>query len=169
VNLTNKSKAILIALIIVVGVGMFFVGQEVLAQEVVVTEINMAVDPGLSDVTVSAGAHRARVDIGALRRGYDVKETSGENLGAEVSFSNNMTIYVDGVLVFNRTMTFEKGTLPTTVTVYTPSEDVKPGANMTIVIDIELEVTLPTPEDTLPVPHTVTQTIHKEIIVPVED
>lgn len=169
-NLTiSKTKAILIALIAILGVSMFLVGQEVLAQEVVVTEISMVVDPEilLDDVDVSAEAYHARVDIGALGRGYDIEETSGDNLSAEVYFSNNMTIYVDGDLVFNRTMVFEEGTWPATVTVYTPLEDVKPGANMTIVIDIELKVTLLTPEDTLPVPNTITQTVHREITVPV--
>ena len=166
-NLTSKTKAGLIALIIIVGVGMYFVGQEVLAQEVVVTEISMAVDPGLplSDVDVSAEAYRARVDRGAVGRGYDVDETSGDNLGAEVYFSNNMTIYVDGDLVFNRTMVFEKGTWPRTIEVYTSLEDIEPSANMTITIDIKIEVTLPEGAG----PGTITQTIQREITVPVEE
>lgn len=167
--MNKKTKAILITLIIILGITMFFVGQQVLAQEVVVTEISIAVNPLGSpindvDVSLEAEAHRVRVDRGALGRGYDIMETSGDNLaGAEVYFSNNMTIYnATGDVVFNRTMVFEKGA-DRTIKVYAPLEDVEPGTEMTIVIDIELEVTLPSGA----VPGTITQTIHKEITVPV--
>ena len=168
--MSKRTKAILIPLIIILGVTMFLVGQQVLAQEAVVTEISIAVDPlgsPMSDVDVSleAEAHRARVDIGALGRGYDMKQTSGDNLaGAEVYFSNNMTIIntATGEVLFNRTIVFEKGA-DRTIEVYVPSEDVEPGTEMTIVIDIELEVTLPSGA----VPGTITRTIHKEITVPV--
>lgn len=169
-NLTiTKTKAILIALIAILGITMFFVGQQVLAQEVVVTEISIAVDPLGSpisnvDISLEAKAYRARVDRGALGRGYDIIETSEDNIaGAEVYFSNNMTIYnATGHVIFNRTMVFEKGA-DRTIEVYAPLEDVESGTEMTIVIDIELEVTLPSGA----VPGTITQTIHKEITVPV--
>lgn len=170
-NLTGKTKAILIALIIIVGVGMFFVGQEALSQEVVVTEISMAVNPVGSpvsnvDVPLEAEAYRARVDRGALGRGCDTKEASGDNIpGAEVHFSNNMTIYnATGHVVFNRTMTFEKG-VDRTIKVYAPLEEVEPGTEITIVIDIEVDVTLPAGA----VPGTITITIHREITVQVQE
>lgn len=171
-NFTSKTKAILIVLIIIVGVGMFFVGQEALAQEAAVTEISMEVDPmGVPmsnvDVSFAAEAYRARVDRGALGRGYDIKETSGDNIpGAEVHFSNNMTITntATGEVLFNRTMTFEKGA-DRVIKVYAPLEDLEPGTEITIVIDIELEVTLPTGA----VPGTITQTIHWEITVQVQE
>ena len=165
-NFTSKTKAILIALIIIVGVGMFFVGQEVLAQEVVVTEISMAVNPVGSpiyvDVSFEAEAYRTRVDRGALGRGYDIKETSGDNIpGAEVHFSNNMTIYADGVLVFNRTMVFEKGA-DRTIEVYASLEDVEPGTELTITIEIEIRIDLPTGGS-------ITRTVEREIVTQVEE
>lgn len=167
-NFTSKTKAILIALIVIVGVGMFFVGQEVLAEEVVVTEISMAVDPvGIPmsnvDVSFEAEAYRARVYRGALGRGYDIRETSGDNLaGAEVYFSNNMTIYnATGHAVFNRTIVFEKGA-DRTIEVYAPLEDLEPGTEMRIVIDIEIEITLPTGAS-------ITRSVHKDFTVPVEE
>jgi len=174
----RKAIGILIALIIAAGVGMFLFGQEVLGQEAVVAELNMNVSPvassPLSDISISveARAYRARVSVSAMRRGLDVAEVSKDKIaeyGASVQFEKNITIYnATGDIVFQHVLSFSKG-VDREFTIYLPTSEVKPGANMTIVIDIELELTLPTPGDTLPVPGTIKRTVHEEIIVPVEE
>jgi len=173
VNLTlSKSKPLLLALIAVLGVSMFLIGQDVLAQDVVITEIGMGfgleIPQREANVSFEAEAYSARIYIGALERGCDVRETSGDkHPSAQVYFSNNMTIYnATGHVIFNRTMIFRKGA-DRTIMVYAPLEDVEPGTSMTIVMDIDLRITLPTPEDTPSIKNTITKTIHKEITVPV--
>lgn len=167
VNLAiNKTKTVLMALIVIAGAFTFLVGQEALGQEVVVTEIRMTVDPSgipVSDVDVSfdAETHRARVYKGAIEREYYIKETSGDNIAdAEVSFRNKMRIYnaTEGV-VFDRTIVFERG-LDRTIKVYVPSKYFEPGTEMKIIIDIEMEITFLTGKS-------ITRDFHKDFFVPV--
>ncbi len=172
-NITpSKAKPLLVALIAVLGASMFLIGQDVLAQEVVVTDTRMEIGLGIAQeeahVSFEADAHLSKVYIGALARGYDHAETSEDNLrDAEVYFSINMTIYnAIGHVLFNRTMMFEKGA-GRTISVYTPLEDVELGTSMTIVVDMELEITRMTPEGDPPAKNTITKTIHEEITVPV--
>jgi len=168
----GKVIGILAVLIIVAGVGMFFFGQEVLAQEVVVAELNMSVSPiassPLSDISVSveAKAYRSRVSVSAMRRGYDVAEVSEDKIagyGATVEFQKNVTIYnATGHMVFQNVLSFTKGA-DRKFTIYLPPEEAKQGSELTIVVDIKIKLTLPTPQGAPSVPNVITRTIHKEM------
>lgn len=164
----SKTKALIIALIVIGGVFAFFVGQEVLAEDVVVTKVSLEVSPlgapvsGV-DVSVDAEAHRARVYKSTLSRGFEVKEVSGDEIvGATVYFSNNMTIKnATGHVIFNRTMVFEKGA-DKVIEVYAPLGDAELGTELAITIEIEIRIDLPTGGS-------ITRTVEREIVTQVED
>jgi len=174
----GKVIGILAVLIIVAGVGMFLFGQEVLGQEAVVAELNMNVSPvassPLSDISISveARAYRSRVSASAMRRGYDVAEASKDRIaeyGASVQFEKNITIYnATGHIVFQHILSFTKGA-DRKFTIYLPTDEVKPGTELKIVVDIEIKLTLPTPQGAPQVPTMITRTIHKEILAPVQE
>lgn len=164
----SKTKGLIIALIVVVGVFAFFVGQEVLAEDVVVAKVNVDISPlgspvNAVDVSVDAEAHRARVYKSTLSKGFEVKEAAVDEIAAAtVYFSNNMTIKnATGDVIFSRTIVSEESA-DKVIEVYAPLEDAEPGTALTITIEIEIRIDLPTGDS-------ITRTVEREIVTQVEE
>jgi len=165
--------------------GREYIDTQLLGQEAVVVELTVRYMPITSspisdlEIEVEAEAHRARISRGvdltldAKHKAYSIREVSGDRVaeyGAQVHFTKKITIInATGDVIFERTLELEKGA-DMVITIYGTTDELKPGTDITIIVDISMSLTLPVPENVPEqAPRTIERTIHREITTQIED
>jgi uncharacterized protein YxeA len=159
-------KILGIILIVIVALGVWYMflggreyietgllGQDAVAVEIKTTHTAVESSP-LKDVTVDVQvkAYKTRVQrnlnlkLGPTEKEYRYKEISEDKMPdyvTQVNFTKTIAIYnATGDLIFQRTMTFTKGT-DKIITIYGTVEELKPGTTIKIVITIYIKIDLP--------------------------
>ncbi|MDH5771025.1 MAG: hypothetical protein OEZ25_07050, partial [Candidatus Bathyarchaeota archaeon] len=130
------------------------------------------------EIEVGAEAHRAKVPrdvdltLDATHKAYDIREVSGDKAaehGAQVHFTKKITmINAAGDVIFERTLEFEKG-VDMVITIYGTTDELEPGTDVTVVLDVTMSLTLPIPEHVPEqAPRTIERTIHREMTTHIE-
>ncbi|RLI09597.1 hypothetical protein DRO32_00305 [Candidatus Bathyarchaeota archaeon] len=177
---SRAALAIAVLLLLAAGIGVWFIGlggreffeKALFGEEAIRVELSFTYEPvassPLTDVKVHISVEARRMRVGpdvefkkpVVKEGLEDKIRS-KAPGANVTFVKTILIYdEEGNLLFNRTMTFEKGT-DKTIIIYISGGEVK-GDKLLVIIDIYIRVELPTPRG-VPTPRVIEKVIHREI------